>query len=283
MNKFYLRIVSLIVLTFTSCFATTVQNEGEENPYFGKEVSAYLTGEYVDVKDAENKLREAGFSIVATYIPVKEGTTIIFTDEVLKKEAAKPGRAHAAVLRMFVDKKEKKISITNPIYFGKAFMQDDFNYALYATQLASINKAFVGLKGSVDKLDFDDLADFHFMIGMPYYNDALELGEGTHDALLAKAKNYKEGKLFLFALKLSDDSTLVGYELSRRTKKFVKKIGRQNAALLPWMISIENSKATALNAKYYIALNYPLLSMGDFMKISSVPGAVEKELQKPFK
>jgi hypothetical protein len=274
MNKFYLHLASLLLLSLTTCFASSAQDEN---------VSAYLRGDYVDVATAKEKLREAGFSVVATYTPVKEGTTIIFTDEALKKEAAKPGRAHAAVLRMFVDDKEKKISITNPIYFGKAFMQDDYEASIYAAQLASINNAFVGLKGSVDKLDFDDLADFHFMLGMPYYDDSLELGEGTHDALLSKAKNYKDGKLFLFALKLSDSATLVGYALSKRTNKFVKKIGRQNAALLPWMISIENSKATALSAKYYIALNYPLLSMGDFMGISTVPGAVEKELQKPFK
>jgi hypothetical protein len=40
----------------------------------------------------------------------------------LKKEASRPTRAHAAVLRLFVDEKAKTISITNPIYFGKAFM-----------------------------------------------------------------------------------------------------------------------------------------------------------------
>ena len=53
--------------------------------------------------------------------------------------------------------------------------------------------------------------------------------------------------------------------------------------MLPYCISVENSKATALDAKYYLALSYPLLSMNKFMSIATIPGAIVKELQRPFK
>ena len=66
-------------------------------------------------------------------------------------------------------------------------------------------------------------------------------------------------------------------------KKFIKKIGRANASVLPYCISIEDSKATALAAKYYLAISYPLLSMGEFMTISTVPGAIKQDLTKAFK
>ncbi len=253
------------------------------NPYVGKDVTTYLVGGYVKVADAKAKLEANGFEIVTAYESVKKGTTIVFTNDALRAEAAKPGRAFVAVLRLFVDDKEKMISITNPIYFGKAFMQDDFNYDVFATQLANINKAFPELKASADKLAYNDLARFHFMMGMPYYNEPDELAEGTNEALLAKANKFKKGKLKLFELKLSDNSTLLGYELSKRTNKFVEKVGRANAAILPWCVSIENGKATALNAKYYIAISYPLLDMGQFMGIATVPGAITKELEKVFK
>jgi len=253
------------------------------NPYAGKDVNTYLVGSYVSVADAKAKLESAGYTVVATYAPVKKGTTIVFTDAALQAEAAHTGRAHAAVLRMFVDDKEQTISITNPIYFGKAFMQDDFKLSVFQNQLKTLNATFPGLKPSVDTLNFDKLAGFHFMIGMPYYEDADKLGEGTNEALLAKAKKYKKGKLFLYELKLSNGTTLVGYDLSKRTKKFVKKIGRANAAILPWSVVIEDGKATALNAKYYIAISYPLFTMTQFMGIATVPGAIEKELTKPFK
>ncbi len=248
-----------------------------------KEISAYLVGGYVDSKTVSKKLEAAGYEVLTTYPSVKDGQTIVFTDAALKKEGAKPGRAFAAVLRVFVDDKEKMISITNPIYFGKAFMQDDYNDVVFQKELATIKKTFGSLKGSVDKLDEDDIAGYHFMMGMPYYEDADELAEGKCTDLLAKVKAYKKGKFFLFSLKLSDTSYLVGYDLAKRTKKFVEKIGRANAAVLPYMIKIEKGKATSLEAKYYLALSYPLLSMGEFTTIATVPGAIKKDLSKPFK
>jgi hypothetical protein len=49
------------------------------------------------------------------------------------------------------------------------------------------------------------------------------------------------------------------------------------------MVLVENGKATAMRADYYIAISYPLLDMGGFMGIMTVPGAVEKDLTKYFK
>lgn len=248
----------------------------------GTKVNTYLVGEYIDTKTATSKLEEAGFEIVASYESIKKGTTILFTNTALKAEATKPGRAFAAVLRLFVDDKEKMISFTNPVYFGKAFMQEEYNHSVFNAQLESINNAFPGLKPSTDVYDFDGLADYHFMISMPYYKDVDVLAEGPTADLVAKAKAYKDGKELIFELKLSENSTLLGYELGDRTSKFVKKIGRANAAILPWCISVENDKAKALNAKYYIAISYPLLDMNGFMGIMTVPGAVTKDLEKPF-
>jgi len=284
MKKLFTLIATFALLSFTACStgsATPEASSGLE----GTEVSTYLTGAYVPVDDAKAKLSEAGFEVIATYKSVKKGTTIVFTNEALKAEAAKPGRAFAAVLRLFVDDKEKKISITNPIYFGKAFMQDEYNHAVFNAALESINSAFSGLVGSADKLPFDNLAGYHFMMSMPYYKDVDLLGKPnptTADAV-AKAKNYKKGKAIIFELKLSDTSTLLGYDLGKRTKKFVKKIGRANAAVLPYCVAIENGQAKALNGKYYIAISYPLLEMSQFMGIATVPGAITKDLEKAFK
>lgn len=243
-----------------------------------KDISTYLIGEYHDVNSAKDKLTSAGFEVIAEYKSVKDGVTIVFTNETLKTEASKPKRGHAAVLRLFVDNKEKMISFTNPIYFGKAFMQNDYNAKVYEEATASIKSAFPTLKDSVDKLDEDDISGYYFMMGMPYYEDADELSEGSTTGLLQKAQKYKKGKLVIFTLKLSDDSYLLGYDLGKRTKKF----GRANAAVLPYTISIENGQATSLEAKYYLAVSYPLLTMTEFTTIATVPGAIKKDLSKPF-
>jgi len=284
MKTLLLTIVSLSILFFSGCAskgATPSATSGLE----GTKVNTYLIGEYVDATTAKTKLEGAGFEVIASYPSVKKGTTLVFTNEALKTEAAKPGRAFAAVVRLFVDDKEKMISFTNPVYFGRAFMQDEYNHSVFNTALESINGAFPGLKASADILDYDALADYHFMVGMPYYTEPDMLGEAsatTADSV-NKAKSYKKGKSVVFELKLSDTSTLLGYDLDKRTKKFVKKIGRANAAILPWCVSIENGQAKALNAKYYIAISYPLLDMSGFMGIATVPGAITKDLGKAFK
>ena len=276
--KKLLKIITLVSLFVVGAGVVSAGDTGLE----GTEVSTYLQGAYVDIATAKTKLAGAGFEVIATYASVENGNTIVFTNAALKAEGAKPKKAHAAVLRLFVDDQEKMISITNPVYFGKAYMQKDYNHKVFNAQLDAINKAFAGLTPSVDKLKFDDLAGYHFMMGMPYYSDVEELGTGTNEELLAKAKGYKEGKLLIFELKLSDKSLLLGYQLGDKTNKFVGKIGRANAAVLPYCISIEDGAATALNGKYHIALSYPLLDMGTFMTISSVPDAIKKDLEKPF-
>ena len=253
------------------------------NSLVADDISAYMTGSHVDAKSAEAKLKDAGFEVLANYSPVDEGSTIVFTNSALKAEASKEGRAHAAVMRLFIDDKEKMISFTNPIYFGKAFMQDDYNNDVFSAVKNSINSVFAGLTPSKDKLDADDISGFHFTFGMPYYEDPDELGDGSNSELIAKAKGYESGKNLVFELKLSDNSTLLGYELGSETKKFVKKTGRANAAVLPYCISIEDGKATSLAAKYYLAVSYPQLTMGEFMTIANVPGAIESDLKKPFK
>ena len=269
MKKVFLFLVSSLLVFSTSSFA--------------KDISAYLVGSYVGVESVKDRLSSAGFEVIAEYSPVENGTTVVFTSAALKAEGAKEKRAHAAVLRVFVDDQEKMISITNPVYFGRAFMQDDYDATVFEAQLASLNGAFSDLNGSVDILDEDDIAGFHFMMGMPYYEDPDELAEGSSDELLAKLKAYNDGKNVIFELKLSDKSTLVGYEIAEETKGFIKDIGRANAAVLPYSISIEDGVATALAAKYYLAVSYPLLSMGQFMTISSVPGKILDDLEKPFK
>ncbi len=266
------------ILYATLAFIAPTQVVAGDTGLEGKEVSTYLVGGYVDVEAAKGKLKDAGFEVLATYAPVENGTTIVFTNAALKAEAAKPKRAHAAVLRLFIDNQAKSISITNPVYFGKAFMQDDYNHKVFNAQLEAINKAFAGLTPSADKLKFNDLEGYHFMISRPYYEDTIELAKSTNEELIAKAK----GKLLIFELKLSNKSTLLGYQLDEKTNKFVEKIGRANAAILPYCVSVEDGAATMLHGEYYLAISYPLLDMGTFMTISGVPSAIQKDLEKPF-
>lgn len=274
------KILSLTALAFaiafSGCSATGPKIEG--GVAVEKMVSAYRIGAYVDVETAKAKLAENGFEVVSTYKSTDKGTTILYTNAAMKAEANKAMRGFAAVGRMLVDEERKQVHIANPIYFNKAFMQNEYNHLAASAVYTSLEKAFGPLKNSEDVWDFKGLSDYHFMMGMPYYHEMDIVGEGTTAALLAKATAAK-GTI----VKLDENRYLVFVDLDKRTSTFVKKIGTQNAEILPWAVLIEDGKAKALNAKYFIAVSYPLLDMGGFMGIMTIPDAVIKSLQKTFK
>jgi len=76
---------------------------------------------------------------------------------------------------------------------------------------------------------------------------------------------------------------LVGFQLSNGTAKFVTKIGMENVGLLPCVVLVEDGVTKILDPKYYIAIMYPMLKMSQFMKIYTIPRAIQKEAINLFK
>jgi hypothetical protein len=275
------KIVSLIALAFAIAFtgcSTAAAPKIEGGVKVDKMVNAYRTGAYVDVETAKAKLTAAGFEVVGTYKPAENGTTILYTNAAMKADANKPMRGFAAVGRILVDDERKQVHIANPIYFSKAYLQDEYNHATASATYTSLETAFGPLKNSEDQWEFAKLADYHFMIGMPYYKDMGVVGTGKTADLVAKAKAAKG-----IIVELGADRYLAFVELDKRTNAFVKKIGTDKAELLPWPVLIENGEAKALKAEYHIAISYPLLDLGGFANIMTVPAAVLKSLEKTFK
>jgi hypothetical protein len=243
-------------------------------------ISAYLRGRFMDVKAAEAKLKEAGFTIISSTPVDKKGNliSIVFSNKAMLAMASKTNRGFAASLRLLVNKKDNHISITNPLYIAKAFMQKDFDEKIAKETLAKITSAFPGLLNSKDTLKFQLLPKYQFMSGMPHYEDMTVVARG--DDLLEKIKNNKK---VVFVQKLENGSTLIGVKLGKRTNKFTSRIGTNNAGLLPYPILIENGEAKILEPKYYISVMYPLLQMSEFMTIATIPGAIIKDCEKVFK
>ncbi len=243
-------------------------------------ISAHLRGKFMDVKTVEENLKAAGFEVL-TSVPVdKKGTlvSVVFTDKSLVSMASKANRGFIASLRVLVDTKEKKISITNPLYMAKGFLQTDFDEKSAKKILVKLLEKFPGLKNSKDVLKFQLLPKYQFMNGMPHYEDMIEVASG--DDLLEKIKDNDK---VLFTQTLENGSTLIGVQLSKRTLGFTRRIGRNNAGMLPYPILIENGKAKILDPKYYIAYMYPMLKMTEFMTIASIPDAMIKDCEKVFK
>lgn len=243
-------------------------------------IAAYLRGPFIDVKNVEEKLQAAGFEVL-TSVPVDKKKTLIsvvFTDKSLVSMASKENRGFIASLRVLVDTKDKTISITNPLYMTKGFLQSDFDEKAAKKILVKLITQFPTLKNSKDALKFQLLPKYQFMNGMPYYDDMIEIASGN-DLL----ERIKDNKKVLFRQDLENGSTLIGIQLSRRTGTFTRRIGRNNAAMLPYPVLIENGKAKILDPKYYIAYMYPMLQMSEFMTIATIPDAMIRDCEKVFK
>lgn len=278
MKKLLTFIALAFTVAFSGCSATAPKVEG--GAPIEKAVATYKIGAYTSVEETKAKLTAAGFEVVGTYPSFDQGTTVLYTNSAMKADANKPSRGLNAVGRILVDDEHKQISIANPVYFGIAFMQEEYNHKGASAILASLEKAFGPLKNSEDQWESAGLANYHFMVSMPYYKDMDIVGKGTTAELVAKAKAAKGTTA---VVQLGDDRYVAFVELDKRTNGFVKKIGTQNGEILPWAVLIEGGEAKALNAQYFIAVSYPLLTMTEFMTIATMPGAITKGLEKIFK
>jgi len=302
------KILSLVALAtallFNGCSSGPSVDGAPEN------VKTYLIGQYEDVATVESKLKAAGFDIVATVaIGKKKVPNVIFTNAHIKSLANRPMRGLlAGEMRIFVNEARKEIRVNNPLYFFKAFLQDEYKPGDEKPVIDALMTAFPSLTDTVMSKDsegndvdsnvdfyaYDGLAGYHYMIGMPYYHEQNVVGEAATVAELVATLTKKAKKNLLYTIELAPNRIVCGVRMGKRTSKYPKKIGDYKAGLMPWQILIEEkvvdgktvAQATTLDAKYRIALSYPLLSMvgeGSFAGIMTVPGAVEKDMKKYFK
>lgn len=240
-----------------------------------KNVSAYFSAPYHDVKSVKSKLNQSGLHVLATYHPAGKNhlNVILYTSGTLKKLAARPGRGFAAVGKVLVNSKAKTVLATNPEYWLRAFLQKEYRPGSEAAVSRALAKALGKLQPTKDALSSGKLAKYHFMIGMPYYDEMIELKSGKKLSVNNR----------VFTLSLANGSKVVGVRMPRNVESFIGKIGEDKALVLPYMVLIEKGKALILHPKYYLAISYPLLSMGQFMKISSTPGQIEDAIRKFIK
>lgn len=245
-------------------------------------VNAYFVAKKLAHDTVIDNLKKEGFEILGEHAVAddKKLKAILFTSNELKLASSIDLKGFASVMRVIINENKNEIRITNPHYFLKAFLQKNYSNELAKNIETKLQNAFGKFEKSSDYLDENKLENYHFMVGMPYYEDMIVLSEQENATLLKKAKENAKERL-VFELKLTEKSTLLGLALDN--EKFVKKIGEQNAVLLPYLVLIENNKAYMLHPKYYIALSYPLLSMSEFMTIASVPGNIENSLKKIFR
>ena len=245
-------------------------------------------------------LKNDSFTILGSYNPSGKTSlkVIAFTNTDLKNTVVKitDRGALAAVFKIGLVQKNGKttISHTNPDYILRAYLGDNYNtykatFQKFSTTLkkalSGIGSEFIPFGGTVNA---DKLKKYHYKIMMPYFSDPITLNEFSSfdEGLRIIEKNLKaqkgETKQVYKLLFKSNEVAVFGVGL--KSKKdgeayFLPKIGETHGAALPYEIILQGKKATMLHGKYRIALHWPELTMGTFMKIMSTPGNIEETLE----
>lgn len=245
-------------------------------------------------------LKNNGFTVLGNYNPSEKSTlkVIAFTQNELKNTVikVKDRGALAAVFKVGLEFSNGKVilSYTNPDYILRAYLGD--NYKTYKSKFEAFSKSlkstfstlgndFTPFGGTVDA---DELGEYHYKIMMPYFSDPIELKEFSSFEegvrVIEKNLSARKGKTKLvYTLKYTSKKVAV-YGIALESKdngeaEFLPIIGESHLAALPYEIILQGKETTMLHGKYRLALHWPELSMGTFMKIMSTPGDIEDTLK----
>ncbi len=268
---------------------------------FSQKIPAYYSvgtksGTIKSVKDdIKTKLKAGGFKILGGYYP--EGRTnnyvLVYTNSKIQVigYSLKNYAIFASALRVALIKNSNGVEITflNPEYFFRGYYMSSYNViksklSPIETKVKNIFKSYGELKPFGGSVSAGNLKKYHYMVGMPYYNEPVLLKEfdsfdkavSTIKTNLAAKKGgcrlvykliYTKSKKAVFGVGLLDKS--------KGESHFLPIIGRKNIAALPYEIAVIGNKAYILHGRFRFAFYWPNLTMGTFTKIMSTPGDVE--------
>ena len=233
-----------------------------------------------------NPAGNSGYKVIAFTRNDIYGITLIGKDQRVLASMMKVG--------LYKTSAGVEVSLLNPEYIFNAYLRD--KTTAYEAKLQKITQdikdalktvgtEFTPFGGELTK---KELRKYHYMMAMPYFDDPVELktfssfAEGTKkiEANLA-AKKGKTVKVYRLKFEKSKIA-IYGVGLLDKEKgeaEFLPKIGTKHIAAMPYEILLLDNKAIMLHGKYRLALHWPELTMGQFMKISSTPGDIEDMLK----
>jgi hypothetical protein len=264
-------------------------------------LSPYLYGDRVaangDLTAAmtavEGKLTKAGFTVIGKHTPpgLPGLGVIVVTDPALLGTIKAQGGASivGAGVRIGV-KADGVVSYINPEYWYRAYFRKGYGAAEKTVKAlqAKLGKTLGShgqFGGDVAK---NDLTEYQYMFGMESFeSDKNLLMEhlSFDDAIAAIRDNLARGvdktqkiyevvmpekKIAVFGVAMNDAKEGEGW--------WVKTIGADNIAALPYEIYVINTKANHLFARYRIALGWPAVGMGQFMRIVEAPYIIQDTL-----
>jgi hypothetical protein len=264
-------------------------------------ISPYLYGDRLVVKgdlnaamsQVEAKLTKAGFKVIGKHTPagLPDYGVVVVTDSAMLGTVKSLGGDNivGAPIRVGV-KADGVVSYMNPDYWYRAFFRKNFkaverSVRALQSRLGKTLGSRGGFGGDVDKAD---LPEYQYMFGMEgfesdknvlqehlSFDDAVNsIRENLAKGMGQTAKVYEvlipEKKMAVFGVAFNSPKDGEGW--------WVKTIGPDNIAGLPYEIYVVNNKAAHLYARYRIALGWPEVGMGQFMRIVEAPYIIQETL-----
>lgn len=260
-------------------------------------ISPYIQGDPVPggsiqaaASAVENRLKNSGFKVIGKYFPqnLSGYGVVIATDEAMLQEVGAVG-GHAvmgAAIRVGV-KANGNIAYTNPDYWYRAYFRKSFDKkeaAVKALQ-ARLEGALGAGKGFGGDEPAANLSNYRYMVGMERldspknklaeYDSFAEavkavrenLGKGAGKTTKVYEVVLQDRKLAVFGVAMNDGGHSDG--------EWIKKIDMQdNIAGLPYEIYVIDNQVGSPHGRFRIALAFPDVGMGQFMRISSLPNAI---------
>ena len=260
-------------------------------------ISPYIQGDGVTGGSAQSvaaaveaKLKNGGFKVIGKYFPKNLAGygVVVATDEAMLDEVGSVGgpAVLGAAIRVGV-KADGSVTYTNPDYWYRAYFRRSFDKKAAAVKAlqARLGDALGAGKGQGGDETAASLANYRYMIGMERLDSSKNrLAEyANFDAAvktvrdnLAKgagqtSKVYEvvlpDRKLAVFGVAMNDSEHGDGVWLN--------KINMQdNIAGLPYEIYVVDKEVGSPYGRFRIALAFPYVGLGQFMRISSLPGAI---------
>ncbi len=263
-------------------------------------LSPYIQGDKVSAGEVqavlaqvEGKLTKAGFSVAGKYMPsgLPGFGVLVVTDKGLLDVVHKLGGTSivGAPIRIGV-KADGSVSYINLEYWLRAYFRKQFPQAektVKATQ-NKLKKALGAGKAFGGDVDRKDLADYQYMFGMEgFESDKNVLMEHLvfEDAVKAIQDNLARGvgKTSKVYEIIMPDKKIAVFGVAMNDPKegeswWVKTAGVENIAALPYEIYVVDNKPGHLFARFRIALGWPAVGMGSFMRIVEAPGIIHDTL-----
>jgi len=291
MKKLIFSTITILILSFNSWAQ-------ELSPYV-KIGESNETIEQLSSKVIET-LKANSFTVLGDYNPANKSTlkVIAFTRADLKNTVVKvtDRGALAAAFKVGLEQKDGKVilSYTNPDYILRAYLGTNYNtFKSIFQKFSSDLKTTFSVLGNEfkpfgGKIKADKLKKYHYKIMMPYFSDPVSLNQFSsfEEGLKVIENNLKAKKgqtIEVYKIVYKDQKVAV-FGIGLQSKEdgesvFLPKIGEAHVAAIPYEIILQGKEATMLHGKYRIALHWPELTMGTFMKIMSTPGDIEDTLE----